>query len=370
MADYTDDLGSEHCDDSENTPAEDSLETQANASNEPLADAGKKLQIQRLLSEQTERTRRYLEAIADFPDMDDLTKDFARTTAAIIDYWQYIADGENPTSHLIDLGVGVKVNLLMVLAILPERYQNGILIKDESRSANGSALSWLHEDTMNLIIELSCERDPVRFFGQGLTSMVSEEIDNSWNEWYGKSYLEFQMDEMANDQLTEAEMNLYRYPDYTESIMVLFNPTGNHWTLVEIDFEADCFTYTLYNSLSDGEQDAVWNACLQQLPLLEQLICRASDFDQPESRKFILGTSAQQDNIHDCGPITVYNAISLLRDRYPEKYLDTETFRCCCLDRILSSLRRYAKPNPAYWELDVARRPTNSDSAYWMSCVN
>lgn len=95
---------------------------------------------------------------------------------------------------------------------------------------------------MNLIIGLFRERDPLRFFGQGLTSMVSGEIDNSWNEWYGKSYLEFQIDEMTNDQITEAEMNLYRYPDYTESIVVLFNPTGNHWTLVEIDLEADCYT--------------------------------------------------------------------------------------------------------------------------------
>lgn len=141
MADYTDDLGSEHCDGSENALVNDSLKSQANTCNEPLTDVDKKLQMQRVLSEQTETTRCYLEAVADLSDVDDLTKNLATTTAAIIGYSQHLADGENPTSYLIDLGVGVKVNLLMVLAILPERYQNGILIKDESRSANGGA-SW------------------------------------------------------------------------------------------------------------------------------------------------------------------------------------------------------------------------------------
>jgi len=322
---------------------------QASNDNEGTSDAARKIEMEQILKEQTEATRSWLAEIAESPDLDELSQAFARTTAAIIRHWQEHAKGENPTSHIIDFGTGLKINLLMVLAILPERYQNGILIEDKNRSpsGDGDAASWLHEDTMNLLVGLFHTQDSRRVFGQGLASMISNDIDESWKEWYEKSYLEHQIEQMSNNELSEQEMKLYQYPDRTEKIIFFFNPTGIHWTLVEVDLSQQCWTYTLYNSLSQGRRGSTWKACKRRLPLLEHLICRVSGFPEPESRAFIMGTSVQQKNHYDCGPIAVYNAIELLGNRRPSETIDAEHHRLCYLTKILSCLQRSAESSPS-----------------------
>lgn len=354
-----------------NVPTEATTTAQTNAEKVSKSYATRKLETEQTLKEQTEDTRSWLLAAAESSEIDELSQDFARTSALIIHYWQNSANGENPTSHPIDFGTGVKVNLLYVLAILPERYQHAITIEDKGRSPfnNGDALSWLHEDTMNLLVGLFVAQKSFRIFGQGLASMVSDDIDNSWRHWYGQSYLEHQTDRMSKNELSESELDLYRYPHWTETIVFFFNPTGVHWTLVEVDLSDDRWTYTLYNSLSNGKRGPTWKACKRQLPLLEHLICRASGFQEPESRDFMVGTSAQQGNSYDCGPIAVYNAIGLLKGQMPRETVDAEHLRLWYLKKILSSLQKSSDLNSVYWELDSLQRAFNSESLYWDSTV-
>lgn len=371
IPEFSDDTVLEDWESSTDDLATANTTAQTSANYEGTCSVTRKTEAEQLLKEQTEDTRSWLIEATESPENDELSKDFARTTASIIHYWQKAAKDENPTSHPVDFGTGVKINLLYVLAILPERYQHSVKIEDKSRSPNnnGDALSWLHEDTMNLLVGLFVGKESFRYFGLGLASMVSDDIDKSWREWYGQSYLEHQIDQMSKSELSDSEIDLYRYPYWTEKIVLFFNPTGIHWTLVEIDLSEDLWMYTLYNSLSNGKRGPTWKACKQQLPLLEHLICRASGFEEPEFREFIVGDSAQQDNHYDCGPITVYNAIGLLKDRMPSETIDAEHLRLRYLKKILLNLEKNPELNSIYWELNSLPKSLDLESIYWDSTV-
>lgn len=161
-------------------------------------------------------------------------------------------------------------------------------------------------------------------FGESLASMIRDSVDEGWRVFTGRSWLEDQNHLLSNDDL---EPDLYRFPPGTEKIVFLFNPTEAHWTVVEVDKDDLAWTYTLYNSLSQGEKGPTWKACQEQLPLLEQLICRASGFTEPATREIVIAESAQQENTYDCGPIAVYNAIELLEGRKPSTEIDADILR-------------------------------------------
>lgn len=296
-----------------------------------------KTEMEQILKAQTEETRLNLLEIAADPDVDEDARSFVETVAEIIDWWQEHAEEQNPTSHQIDFGVG-SINLLMVLALVPEKYQGCIRIGDQHRSpfANGENLSWLHEQTMDLLVGLSI--DPIQqqmVFGQGLASLVRDEVDDAWRAFTGRSWLEDQIHLLSNEEL---ESDLYHFPPETEKIVFLFNPTEVHWTVVDVDLGDAVWTYTLYNSLFPGEKGPTWKACQEQFPLLEKLICRASGFTEPETREIVAATSAQQDNPYDCGPIAIYNAIELLDGWKPKIAIDTENLRLRYLLLIVDAL--------------------------------
>lgn len=328
---------SSKADDESATHALNKVETNAD-DDESATFTVTKMEIERILKEQTEETRLNLIDVAADPDIDEDARSFVETVAEILEWWQELAEDQNPTSYQIDFGVGSPVNLLMVLALVPEKYQGCICIGDQHRSpfANGEYLSWLHEQTIDLLVRLSI--DPIQqpvIFGQGLASLVRDEVDESWRAFTGRSWLEDQIHLCSNDEL---EWDLYRFPPETEKIVFLFNPTEIHWTVVEVDLDDDVWTYTLYNSLFQGEKGPTWKACQEQFPLLEQLICRASGFAKPETREIVAATSAQQDNPYDCGPIAIYNAIELLDGRKPKTEIDTEQLRLRYLMLILEAL--------------------------------
>ncbi|CAF9935401.1 MAG: hypothetical protein ALECFALPRED_006376 [Alectoria fallacina] len=297
-----------------------------------------KSEMEQILKEQTEETRLHLVDIVEDPEMDQGGRSFAETVAQIVEWWQAYAEEQNPTSHQIDFGVGSPMSLLMVLALIPEQYQSFICIEDKCRSpfGNGENLSWLHEQNMDVLVGLSI--DPVRqsiCFGQGLASMVRDDVDEGWRAFTGRSWLEDQMHLWSKDEL---EPDLYRFPLGTEKIVFFFNPTEIHWTVVEVELDDDVWTYTLYNSLFQGERGPTWTACREQFPLLEQLICRASGFPEPETRQIVAAPSAQQENSYDCGPIAIYNAMELLEGRRPGTEVDTEELRLRYLMLILDAL--------------------------------
>ena len=300
-----------------------------------------KSEIEQILKEQTEESRLQLINIAEDPEIDPGGRSFAETVAVIVEWWQAHAEEQNPTSHQIDFSVGSPMSLLMVLALIPEQYQDFICIEDDGRSpfGNGENLSWLHEQNMDVLVGLSI--DPIRqsiCFGQGLASMVRDDVDEGWRAFTGRSWLEDQLHLWSKDELDEPD--LYRFPLGTQKIVFFFNPTEIHWTVVEVELDdSDVWTYTLYNSLFQGERGPTWKACQEQFPLLEQLICRASGFPEPETREIIAAPSAaQQENSYDCGPIAIYNAIELLEGRRPGTEVDTEELRLRYLMLILDAL--------------------------------
>ncbi|KAL9070547.1 MAG: hypothetical protein Q9161_004844 [Pseudevernia consocians] len=290
------------------------------------------------LKEQTEETRLNLLYVAGDTEIHGRARGLTWTAAAIVRWWQHYAGDDNPTSHQIDFGLGSPINLLMVLALLPEKYQGIIRIGDMYRSpfGNGENLSWVHEQTTDVLVGLSLDLIPGSIqFGQGLASMIRDDVDTGWRDFTGRSWLEDQIHLWSNGEL---EPGLYRFPTGTTKIVFFFNPTEIHWTVVEVDLDDEVWTYTLYNSLSQGEKGPTWEACQEQFPLLEQLICRASGFVEPYTRGILSGMSAQQDNPYDCGPIAIYNAIELLEGRTPKSEVDTEQLRKNYLERILGAL--------------------------------
>ncbi|CAF9937748.1 hypothetical protein IMSHALPRED_000527 [Imshaugia aleurites] len=314
----------------------DEMETETN--DEVATLTVSKVLIEQSLRNQTEETRLTLVGIAVDTNIDQNARFFAETVAEIIEWWQKYAEVKNPTSHQINFGVGSPINLLMVLALVPERFQGFIGIEDKQRSpfGNGENLSWLHEQTMDVLLGLIMDPvpTPVRF-GQGLALMARDDVDEGWRIISGRSWLEDQIHLLFNNEL---ESDLYRFSPETKKIVFFFNPSEIHWTVVEIDLGDNLWTYTLYNSLSQSEKGSTWKASHVQFPLLEQLICRASGFTEPGTREIITGTSVQQENPYDCGPIAVYNAMMLLEGRKPKVDVDTEQMRLTFLRLILGAL--------------------------------
>ena len=291
-----------------------------------------------ILKTQTEQTKEDLVYVARQESLDQSVRDFAAVLADIVSLWQRFAQGEDPTSYHIDFGVGQPLTLLMVLALLPEEYQYFISIEDAHRSPfqDGANLSWLHEQTMDVLAGLGT--DPAstsRIFGPGLASMIRDDLDESWKKFTGRSWLEDQIHLLSKDEL---ELDLYRFPSESKKIVFFFNPTEIHWTVVEVNLDDEVWTYTLYNSLSQGAKGPAWKACQEQLPLLEQLICRASGFAEPKSREITVGASAQQENPYDCGPIAIHNAQELLEGYTPRTNVVTESIRLSSLYLIHDAL--------------------------------
>ena len=293
------------------------------------------MSVELLLSVQTEETKINLTGVAEDPGSEDVDRCFAGTAAQIVEWWQRLVGDENPTSYTVDFGTGSPINLLMILALLPERYQRLICIEDAQRSPsrNGENLSWVHEQTTDVLVRLSTHPKPSSMvFGRGLGSMIRNDVDEGWRAFTGRSWLEDQIHLWSMGGL---EPDLYRFPPGTEKIVFFFNPTEIHWTVVEVNLTDYGWFYTLYDSLSQGEKGPTWKACQEQFPLLEQLICRASGFAEPATRKIFNGNSAQQENTYDCGPIALHNAIELLHGRRPRTEIYPEVLRLRYLQLIL-----------------------------------
>ena len=302
-------------------------ETVTESEGESATDTVSEMSMEQRFRDQTEETRINLIEIAEDMEMDEATQSFASTVAEIVEWWQAHTKDGSPTLHHVDFGVGASIDLLMVLALLPERYQGLICIEDGRRSPSGDGqnLSWLHEQTTDIIVRLSTDPHTRSIlFGQGLAFMIRDDVDEGWRGFTGRSWLEDQIHLLSNDEL---EPGLYRFPPGTEKMVFLFNPTEIHWTVVEVDLDDYVWTYTLYNSFAQGERGPTWKACQEQFPLLEKLICRASGFAEPATREIVTAVSAQQDNPYDCGPIAVYNAIELLEGRKPCIDVDPEELR-------------------------------------------
>ena len=288
------------------------------------------------LREQTEETKLNLFELTRDTSMDDVPRSFALAVAMMVDWWQYYAQEVCPTSFQIPFGS--PMTLLMIFALLPEKYQHWISVEDENRSpfGNGQSLSWIHEGSMDSIVSISMDPAPTsHIFGRGLASMMRTDVDEAWQDITGKPWLEDQLN-LLSDGKIEAEP--YRFPPWTKKIVFFYNPTEVHWTVVGVDLSDKVWTYTLYNSFSHGKKGPTWNACQEHFPLLERLICCASGFLEPETREIVLGTSAQQDDAYDCGPIAIYNAMELLEGRGPRDEVDTEGLRLKYLTLILDAL--------------------------------
>ena len=291
-----------------------------------------------IIKEQILRTWTDLVEVAEDNEEDEVSRSFADTVADIVEWWQTHSKDGTPLSHYVNFGVSSPVNLLMVLALLPERYQHLICIEDERRSpsSNGENLSWLHEQTTDLLVRLSTDPAPASMrFGQGLASMIRDSVDEGWRTFTGRSWLE---DQLHLQSIRELEPDQYRFPPGTEKVVFLFNPTEIHWTVVEVEIDDYAWTYTLYNSLSQNERGPTWKACQEQIPLLEQLICRASGFPEPTAREITMANSAQQENMYDCGPFAIYNAVELLEGRKPSTEIDPEELRLKYLRMIRDAL--------------------------------
>ena len=297
-----------------------------------------KTSVEDILKLQTELTKENFVYVAQQKSVDQGVRQFAALLAEIVCLWQHFAQGKDPTSYQIDFEVGQPLTLLMVLALLPEKYQYFICIEDAHRSPfeDGENLSWLHEQTMEVVAGLGT--DPVctsRVFGPGLASMIRDDLDEGWRKFTGRSWLEDQIHLLSENEL---ELDLYRFPPESKKIVFFFNPTEVHWTVVEINLDDEAWTYTLYNSLSQGPKGPAWRACQEQLPLLEQLICRASGFAEPKTREILVGASAQQDNQYDCGPIAIHNAQELLEGNTPCTDVHIESIRLSSLYLIHDAL--------------------------------
>ena len=322
----------------DDSSSEANEETWAESDEESTADTLTNVVKEGILREQTRQSWYNLVEVAENKEMDELTQSFARTVADIVEWWASHTINENPISHFVDFGVGSPINLVMILALLPERYQGFIFIEDEGRSpsGNGENLSWLHEQTTDVLVRLSVDPDSKSMhFGESLASMIRDSVDEGWRVFTGRSWLEDQIHLLSNDDLAP---DLYCFPPETEKIVFLFNPTEAHWTVVEVDIHDYAWTYTLYNSLFQGEKGPTWKACQEQFPLLERLICRASGFAEPATREIVIAKSAQQQNEYDCGPIAIYNAIELLEGRKPSTEIDPEVLRLKYLTLIRDAL--------------------------------
>ena len=121
---------------------------------------------------------------------------------------------------------GLKLNLLQVFALLAEEYQKCILVDDQDRSPNrdGYDMSWLHDQTMNVLVQLACHpgQDSVRF-SRDLASGVRIKVDEIMLKAHSTSYLEYHIREMLENKPRSNWMadELYYFPSFDEKDSVL-----------------------------------------------------------------------------------------------------------------------------------------------------
>ncbi len=123
----------------------------------------------------------YLREIAGNSRIDDRDpRQFAACLSCIIGHWQTRAGEKDVTDYAIILHEGpTTTTLLQVLVLLPQEYQGRIFIdrlEDNSRF-EGYDDSWLSENMMDVIVQLShTQGQPVRF-GRGLASFTNSSLD-------------------------------------------------------------------------------------------------------------------------------------------------------------------------------------------------
>lgn len=292
--------------------------------------------------------RMYLREIAGNTRMCDRDlRQFAACLAGIIRHWQIRAGERDVTDYAIEFYEGpTTATLLQVFALLPQEYQGHIYLDrlENTDRFEGYDGSWLSENVMDVLVQLShTQGQPVRF-GRGLASFTNSSLDAYSQAEHDVPYLDLLVTKSQPDsgwnESDWNDKNILTHPLSTKTLVYFWNYDATHWTLVATEIDKEAWTHTLYNSMCSGMRGSSWKSAMESIPQIQGLLRAASGFPEPLQGSFLcFGKCYQQDNKNDCGVIATYNAIELLNGREPELDINPKRIRLRFLELILSALK-------------------------------
>ncbi|KUJ20005.1 uncharacterized protein LY89DRAFT_731243 [Mollisia scopiformis] len=276
--------------------------------------------------------------VADESIQDYALRSIAGVVVGIIKTWQERALGRDPVDYALSFGLhGLSITLRQVLTLVPEKYQDKIVLSDHLQIRKGG--SWVDESVMNVLVELSATNTAAgAHFARGLFT----DAINSWDvltreEGVFPTRLAYLNDEMKKGATDWNKDGSYTVPSDKDRIVFFWNYYEHHWTVIGIQVKGKSWKYKLHDSLESTSRytkDSVKTLGID----LCGLICEASDMDKPEKIKVAHQDSAQQANAYDCGVFAVVNALALLRRATPPIKIDPEETRLQFLVQILTAL--------------------------------
>ncbi|CZR59106.1 uncharacterized protein PAC_08998 [Phialocephala subalpina] len=327
--------------------------------------------------DQVEAMRELFAMVRDAGRDDDDTQDgevkLLRVLAEIMEIWQQRACGGDPVDCSLAFGNGGTVSLRDVLAIVPEKYQEYIVLEGY-RQRGGS---WLDEGVMIVLLQMFTQNEKSKiYFARGLAADSSRNLDDLTKDTHS-SRLKYLIDNMSAGQLDWNLNDSYTIPATTEKIVFFWNYHENHWAVMKIDISGDTWYYTLYDSLpskpeDDLEDDYTLKSVQDHALDLQPLICAASGIALPQRSELSIGASTKQKNSYDCGVFALVNAAALLTGDTIPKSVKPFSRRLAFLEAILKALKRGDGVNTAaitpggrrYWEI-FKSTATLGEKNYW-----
>lgn len=198
-----------------------------------------------LRDNQLEAIRKHFEAKSqDESILDNHEKEIAGVVAGNIKIWQERAGDSNPADFRLAFGHSrFEVTLRQVLALVPEQFQNEIVLLGSEHSG-----SWLDETVMNLLIHLSNSAATNTHFARGPATDSNLPFNTFANGDGFNTRLAYLMDQTKQNLPDWNANNIYTVPEDTERIVCFWNYYGNHWTVLSVDITAKKWFYNIYDS--------------------------------------------------------------------------------------------------------------------------
>lgn len=185
----------------------------------------------------------------------------------------------------------VTASLLELIAILPEKAQDvlDLSISRDHLEVSDNVKSWIEAPQIDLLVLVAAQKyqqdgntyNPYFFYGHHIANGHNVEMDRRYaNNSRFEEFYQLSMDGITSEAIWNPK-SMFTFPPLTQRIILPWNYTKEYWCAINIDVNAFAWTFTMYNPISSREDSLTAYSIKSQMPLLQKLICRASNIVEP-----------------------------------------------------------------------------------------
>lgn len=270
------------------------------------------------------------------------------------------AAGDQPLDHAIKFGERkgepITAQLKQVYALLPQAWQH--LVRDNT-GHNIVGDSWLDENIMNALVHLAVPEsdedvEDRTVFGLSLASCCNKSINKLYVEIQSQDYLQYIIQNvLPNLEDNAAEAKIFTFPSDTKRIVWFWNYDELHWVTIVTEISNFRWTHWIFDSLEDNKSQNDWGGHVKEefctyIGDIERCIQKISGIPKPvyPSSRVRKGSTPQQQNLNDCGIMTVYNTVVLLKGEKVNGNVTGTLLRMYFIQFLLRELQRRFGPLP------------------------